>query len=55
MLQRLRYSGKVSDLLSSQDTETVQELANLLVSMGDSRIAKRKKEDEEQRLRSEKN
>jgi hypothetical protein len=53
MLQRLRHSGKVSDLLSSSNKEIVVELANLLVSIEDSRIAKRKEEDEEQRLKNE--
>jgi hypothetical protein len=55
MLQRLQYSGKVSDLLFSQDKETIEELANLLVKIEDSRIAKRKKADEKQQFRPEDN
>ena len=37
MLQKLRYGGKVSDLLSCQDREVVDELANLLVSIDNER------------------
>ena len=52
MLQRLRYSGKVSDLLSSEEKETVKELANFLVSIDDCRVAERKKKNGEQPRRS---
>ena len=50
MLQRLHFSGKVSDLLSCQDKQVVNEVASLLVSIEDTR---NKKEEEEHQLKKQ--
>jgi hypothetical protein len=44
LLQRLRYFGKVSDLLTSKDKEITKQVAEFLVEIENTRYEKQKEE-----------